>query len=520
MRRTLTTLRRIGQRHQLRELLLLCLPAALLAIALRFYLIWHYPVAFIHNDSASLIETAHTLLTKAAFATEGKKTLLVPAIYCIPALLGIPILAFAAALQHLLGVALVFLVGLLARAWLSNWRLFIFPLTCLIAIHPVLLWYEHVALAETYAVFTAVLFPLVGWLFSRLPRPATLAGFLGALALVATARPEGNLFAFFAISLVAWVYWGKWRQFALATGATCVWAALLFVITQTSQGGTLLYASVVHLTPDRLVLSPGISEAVRSVRADSQAEWAGRSIPGLVGIRKSLQDAVETELAAQGTDPREARSQVNSVCKVAAAETILRAPLAIPAFVLRKFVIGHHEPPVLGFNDYAIAGQASALVDDGESQKALRFTNLAWAEDFTSHREAETYFTETTTPVPGDWLWGYLLGFQRTILTPVLPFSLPGADTEGVDFKGLPWLYSLAVLGLIALAARPPRPVNFHVLFGLFLVGFFIVVILTANVRARFRLGFEPFWFIYAAAFLDSIWSTLRAKMALTTPQL
>ncbi len=494
------------------ELLVLCLPALVLAFVLRAYLIWHFPVAFSHDDSASLLETGHHLLEKSAFATEGKKTPLVPALYCIPALISIPVLAFAAAVQHTLGLVSVIVVGLLVRAWFDHWKVFIVPITTLIALHPTLLWYEHVALAETYAVFTALLTPLVGWLYYNRPTLATLALFLLSLLLVATARPEGNLFALFGVALVAWVNWGKGKTFVVATSASCVWAILLFAITQTSQSGTLLFASVVHLTPDRLLFSPGIAEAVSPLREASRAEWTDPGVPGLVGIRKSLQQAVQSELVSRGLSERTARAQSDGVCKLAALETVLRNPLTIPPLVLKKFVVGHHEPPAPGFNEYARQGQLSALFEDGVPQKGLRYAKLAWGREFGSRAEAEAYFAATTSLVPGDWLGGYLRSFQRISLLPILPIKLPGADTPGVDLPGIPWLYALAICGAVALCLRPPHPVNFHVLFGGFLLGLFVVVMLTANVRARFRLTFEPFWFLYAAAFLDYVWMMCRPR--------
>ncbi|MGC1480290.1 MAG: hypothetical protein WA771_07285, partial [Chthoniobacterales bacterium] len=455
---------------------------------------------------ASTLETADHLISKAAFATEGKKTLLVPAIYCIPALLGIPILAFAAVVQHFLGLLLVVLCGLLVRAWFRHWRALIVPVTCVIALHPVLLWYEHVALAETYAVFAVVLLALVGWTLYRRPGRWTLAAFLVTLFFTATARPEGNLFGIFGLALVGSAFWGQWRPLAFALGVTFAWTVFLFAITQTSQSGTLLYASVVHLTPARLWFSPGVAEAVQPVVASSQVEWNSRDVPGLVSVRKDLQDAISRKLVGDGLTTKEARGQIDSVCKLAGIETVLRHPLLIPNFALRKFVIGHHEPPALGFNDYVVAGQTEALFEDGERQKGLRTSDLAWGRTFPNAAAARKYFEETTTPLPRDWLWRYLKGFTAASLAPLLPIPLPGSSVAGVAIRGLPWLYAGAVLGMLSLAIRTSPLMNFHLLFGLFLVGFFVIVMVTANVRARFRFVFEPFWILYATALVDSTW--------------
>lgn len=478
-------------------------------MVLRAYVLWHFPAAFTHDDTASTLETAHLLLNKAAFATEGKKTLLVPAIYCIPALLGIPILAFAAAVQHALGVLLVFVCGLLVRAWFRHWRSLVIPVTLIIALHPVLLWYEHVALAETYAVFAAATVALVAWLFWRAPSYWTLAMLFAALFLIATARPEGNLFALFGLALVGRVYWGKWRTLAAAFSATLAWTVFLFAITQTSQSGTLLYASVVHLTPSRLWFSPGIAEAVAPVVASSRHEWTSKEIPGLVSVRKNLQEAIKSDLIARGASEREARSQVDAFCKRAGLETVIRNAAIIPEFALRKFIIAHHEPPALGYNDYAVNGQTEVLFDEGERQKGLRTSELSWGTNFSNPAEARAYFDRTTKPIPGDWLWTFLERFQSAALLPILPIPLPGSDVAGVPVSGIPWLYACAFMGLITLGLRNPSPLNFHQLFGLFLIGFFIIIMVTANVRARFRFLFEPFWILYAAALIDSLWCLL-----------
>jgi hypothetical protein len=69
----------------------------------------------------------------------------------------------------------------------------------------------------------------------------------------------------------------------------------------------------------------------------------------------------------------------------------------------------------------------------------------------------------------------------------------------------------LAALGLAAVPWRSGKLQKFHILWGLALLGFFFVVILTGNVRARFRLVFEPFWFVYLAVLFDCAWSGVTA---------
>ena len=129
----------------LRLALLLCIPGALVATALRVWLLWHMPAGFVHGDTAAQLSTALKLLENGYLDINGKKTFLTPLLYTVSALAHIPVLYFAAILQHLFGVVLVVCTGLLTKAWFLSWRLWIVPLTVLIAINPILLWYEHTA---------------------------------------------------------------------------------------------------------------------------------------------------------------------------------------------------------------------------------------------------------------------------------------------------------------------------------------------------------------------------------------
>ena len=110
------------------------------------------PAGFVHGDTAQQLITPLTLLERGHFVVNSKKTFLTPLLYSISALAHIPVLYFAAAVQHLVGVLLVVVTSLLAKAWFASWRLWIVPLTVLIAINPTLLWYEHAALPESLAV--------------------------------------------------------------------------------------------------------------------------------------------------------------------------------------------------------------------------------------------------------------------------------------------------------------------------------------------------------------------------------
>jgi hypothetical protein len=496
----LSALLRRFRAPDLRLALRLCLPAALVAIALRAWLLAHMPAAFVHNDTPGIVETAEALVTRGAWVLDSKKTFLQPLVACIPALLHVPILPFLAVTQHLLGVLDVFLVGLLAFGWFRFWRWLIVPATLLIAVNPVLLWYEHTALAETWAVTGMLLVALAGTAFARAPGRWTFAGLLGATLFMAGARPEGRLFALFALALVIRVLWGNGRALRVAAPVMFAWTALLFALTRTGQGGLLLLTSVAQLAPAQLAFSPGLTDTLAPQIAQARAEWAGQNPPKLVPLRKAISDRIIDAQAQAGVSRRHAAKRVNAICARAGLEIAARNLPALPALALEKFLIAHRELPCGDFDDYAFAGQLDALYGNGDDQKNVRAAPLLWRRAFASEADARAFLAAEYAPQPA--LTGWLRAFVGASVAPLAPWTLPGAEAGGLH--GVPWLYTAALLGLLALAARD-RPLGFHQLWGAFLIGLWILIMVTANIRARFRVPFEPLWTLYALALLDSV---------------
>ncbi|MDD5199013.1 MAG: hypothetical protein PHC88_04360 [Terrimicrobiaceae bacterium] len=499
-----TFLRRL-RAPDIRLALRLSLPAAVLAVVLRAVLLACMPAAFVHNDTAATLETAARLVERGAFVLDVKKTFLAPAVYGIPAILHLPVLPFLAVVQHLLGIATVFACGLLTRAWLRNWRALIVPVTLAAAFNPVLLWYEHTALAETYAVFGITLVALVATAFYRAPNRYTLAALLLALLFIAGSRPEGRLFSLFAVVLVARTLWGDWRSFRVGVASTLIWTAFLFSISRTGQSGLLLFTSLLQFTPEHLIFSPGVAESVRPLADQTRIAWQRTEPPRLVALRKQLQQTLIETQASGGLSTRAAAAQVDSIAKRAGLEIAVRNSVALPGLALRKFIVAHRELPSGDFNSYAIDGQLDALTNGGHDDHLLRASGLLWGHPLESPKAARDFLASTYRPIPGDFLTHLLRAWQSFSLLPVAPIDLPGSNAGGVPIRGLPWLYTTALCGMLCLALRDRTPLNFHQLWGAFLIGLFVLIMVTANIRARFRVLFEPFWILYAFALLDTL---------------
>lgn len=485
----LAALRSLARRawtRKFRVALLLCLPALLAGLALRVWLLASMPAAFVHSDTPPLVRTAHTLLTQHALEIDGKKTFLAPLSYCIPALLHVPILPFAAVVQHLLGLLDVVACGLLAFAWFRFWRWLIVPATLAVALDPVLLWYEHTALTETWAVTGILLVALTGTAYWRAPSRHTLFLLLLATLFAAGARPEGCLLSLFTVALVARTLWGSWRKWSIAMAISSLWAFALFAIVRTSQSGLLLFTSVLHLTPAHLIFSPGVAEAIAPVAVEARANWDRRNPNQLTPLRKALEARLISMQISSGVTPRQARKRVNSIAGHAAAEIVACNLPALPMLALRKFLLAHREPASGDFDRYPFTGQLRALYRHADDLESQTDAPLLWGARLGSLEETRSFLRSVYHPLP--WLSGYLRAFSAMWIASIC---------------GLPWLYICALLGLLAMAIRE-RALGYHQLWGAFLVLLWLAIMVTANIRARFRILFEPFWFLYALALLDS----------------
>jgi hypothetical protein len=485
--------------RDVRHVLLLCLPGAAVAIGLRLWLLFYMPAAFLHDDTAQILVTPERLIGSGVLVIHSKKVFLTPLLYSIAALAHIPLLYFVAIVQHVFGVLLVFLTGLLARVWFSSWRIWIIPLTVLVAINPVLLWYEHTALPESLAVFGVVLVALTGTTFYREPNRYSLALFMLALFFLAGARPEGRLFCLFGLLLVIRRYWGDWLRLRIALPISAAWVSLIFLLTRTGQSGLLLYASMIQWSPDHLVLSPGLAEHLQAIQLEASRQWQSNDAPKLVPLRKQTYSAISAYLKEKGGPRGNSRGEVDAIAKRAGVEIALRNFVRLPSFAVQKFVIAHRELPARDFTNYPLIGQWNSLLGTG-----LKRSQMLWGVSLDSPEQALAFLKSRYDLAAGNVLTPFLDTFVQTGLFPIAPIELPGSNITKVPLRGLPWLYACAVIGAVCLILRERPTFGFHLIWFLVLCLIFVVLMVTANIRARFRVMFEPFWYIYFFALLDS----------------
>jgi hypothetical protein len=476
----------------------------LVAVALRVVLTVHLPWAFYHDDAPDFLHSTERLFEEFKFELHSKKTFLVPIAFTLPFFLPVPAMLTIPLAQHALGVGIVLLVGLLCRLWCAWWRVFIVPLTVLAAVNPFLLWFEHTLMAETIFVFTTLLVALAGTLYTLEQTRGRFLCLCAALLLEAGARPEGKLLFGFGLLLVAVLHWGAWRGNRARLAGLALLAIATHFATKTSQAGLLLYTSLARFTPTDLRCAPGFDAYIAPIRADFQQRWEEKPSFPRVRDRRAVAAAAKTYLEARGkTREQVSHDDVDRFCLKVATETLHRNLAKLPAHAGHKFRIVATEAPSGYFDNAAFFDKQREAITD--SDRALILSRGLFGKKMTTKDELSAFVDTHYGEVPWFNRW------QNRWLAAVNAWRLPDArfidrENGGQPFlyPGVPFYFLAGAAGLMAVALRRQRLQPLHIIWGLTLLGFFFTIMLTANVRPRFRFVFEPFWFLYLALLIET----------------
>ncbi len=487
-----------------REFLWWCLPGVLVAVALRVVLTVHLPWAFYHDDAPDFLHTTERLFEEFKWELHSKKTFLVPIAFTLPFFLPVPAMLTIPLAQHALGIVIVLLIGLLCRLWSAWWRVWIVPLTVLAAVNPFFLWFEHTLMAETIFVFTTLLVALAGTLYTLAQTRTRFLFLCGALLLEAGARPEGKLLFGFGILLVVVLHWGAWRENRARLAGLVVLALATHFGTKTSQAGLLLYTSLARFTPTDLRCAPDFEKYIAPIRADFQQRWDEKPSFPRVRDRRAVAAAVKTYLDERVQPGGDAsHGDVDRLSLKIATETLRRNPGAMPAHAGHKFRIVATEAPSGCFDNAAFFDKQREAITD--SDRALTLSRGLFGRKMTTKDELNAFVDTHYGEVP------WFNRFQNRWLATVNAWRLPDARYRNPEnpkqpflHPGVPLYFHLGGVGLIAVAFRRGRLQPLHIVWGLTLLGFFFTIMLTANVRPRFRFVFEPFWFVYIALLIET----------------
>jgi hypothetical protein len=333
-----------------------------------------------------------------------------------------------------------------------------------------------------------------------------------ALVLTAGARPEGKLFLAFGVLLVFLLHARSWRADYPRLVVIVLVAAGTHLATKTSQAGLLLYTSVARLTPDQMRVAPGFEPYIAAERAALERRWQEAPLFPNVADRRVIDQAV-TQYLKEHPERGEAGAHrtVNDFCLKLAAETCRRNLGYLPIHAFAKFRATATEPPSGAFDgEWLFTHQHTAYRDD--TGRMVRLSKGLIGESKASTADLDRFVDEHFREVPWFNAW------QANWFSAVSAIRLPDASylVHGkagsywhLD-RGLPVYFVLAGLGLLASILRPGRLRRLHLAWAPTLAGVFFVVMLTANAKPRFRLVFEPFWWLYVAFLLDCAVLLLR----------
>ncbi|MDB6175794.1 MAG: hypothetical protein JWL59_5105 [Chthoniobacteraceae bacterium] len=489
-----------------------CLPGLLLAITLRIVLMWQMPMAVYHDDSPDFLTTPDRLLFEHRFELHSKKTFLTPILFSVPFLLHVPALITIPVFQHVLGLLVVLMVGLLCRLWFTHWKLFIVPLTVIAAADPFMLWYEHTIMAETLFLFCTLTVAVAGTLYALKQSPARFYFLCLALFLTAGARPEGKLLFGFGIVFVAFLHFRTFRESWPRLAAMILLALTTHLLTATSQAGLLLYTSVARLTPHDLKCAPGFEPYIAPIRADLQRRWDEKPSFPKVNDRRAIAEAVRLYLRTNVDAKRAKHSGVNDFCLKLAKETCRKNLLHLPVHAYEKFRFSANDSPSGLLDDEWLFSRQYAAYND-ESGRAVRLSR--GLTGITLNAEADFEQFVDTHYVESHWfnsLAEHWLAFVDAWRLPDAVYPDLEKPSKPFVYHGIPVYFLLGAAGLIAVAFRRGPVQPFHIIWALTLFGFFFTIMLTANIRPRFRFVFEPFWFLYIALLIETICLGIQAS--------
>jgi hypothetical protein len=513
MSRILDFLRQWARQPAVREFAAWCLPALVLGLVLRAMLMAQLPHAFYHDDSPDILTTPDSLLFKHRWELHTKKTFLVPLLYCVPFVLHINAGFLIPLAQHLLGLSLVVVVGWLCRLWFICWRWFIIPITVLVAANPFLLWFEHCLMPESTYVFCTALLALAGTLYTRERSRERFIFLCVALALEAGARPEGKLLFGFALFLLVLLHACDWRVTWRRMAVVAVLGIVLHFVTKTSQAGLLLYTSVARLTPTDLKCAPGLDPYIAPIREHLQQRWNDRQAFPKVTDRSQVADAVRQYLLEHpGLLEVKRHRSVNQFCTKLAMETCRRNLSQLPALAYYKFrETATLMPSGLFDRDWLFDFQHDAYF--GSLERLYRLSKILTGTSIKTEHDLDEFVKVHYQEVP--WFNVLANRWLDTANSWRLPDQMIRVRADKITFpvthQGIPCYFVVAGVGVLAVMLRRGPLQPFHIAWGLSLLGLFFVIILTANVKPRFRLVFEPFWFIYIGLLLDTMIAAVRA---------
>jgi hypothetical protein len=319
------------------RVLLLCAPALIIGLLLRVAFLIAIPEVYYGADSNSYFEAAWRFWTNGDISLNPKRRFLYPILLIFMPFLPGSTAVGVAVIQHLLGLAITVGIGWIVAQMTRFPNLWVPLATCLAAIWPRMLWYEHEMIAEVWLLAAFVVAVALAVPCNSLNDPRRLFWFLLATAAIVACKPHGRPL-WLGLMVVGVAMAGnpwKWEKKSLAIVALAV--LIIFTSGSGQQGSWLFLNSTFPLVQTegepfaeyRTVLRPLVAKA----RADLEnyADLQSKYKKGLSGSTPMM-----GEKWVELTKNRELYRKVASRL---AFEAVLAHPLEYARLVLRKMAL-------------------------------------------------------------------------------------------------------------------------------------------------------------------------------------
>lgn len=500
-----------------RTILLLCLPALLIALVLRIILMTHMPYAFYISDTREFVGSSIAFASKLSNPfSESSRTFLAKVLYAVPLFFKQPVLPWIAFIQHVFGLGAVLVAGVLCRLWLTHWRWWTIPLTILIAIHPTLLWYEHMSLPDSTFVFMTLLSSMLGGIYYLNPSFRNLILLAVALFLTAGTRQEGFIFLPFGLMIVLGRHWPDLKSARGRIALMAVACLLAYLSSRTTQGGQMLVTSTIQMAPDQLWLHKEVSPVVTELRDEFKPRWPAYPADHNKSRKIITHRIGEYVDQLQATDASHNDKLNNKICKRIGLEIALRNWWRLPGMAFNKFLATLHEPPSPGFGQDWVHKKHLSIFFGKPGEKLPKdnhYMKTYLGREFTSREEAQTELKKLYRLFSNDWL----SKFQTAFVKATIGWQFPARQIQAQTVPGLPGFYLVGFIGLLIAAFRLRGGPSYRQLWILILLFEAFAIFTTGSLRSRYRLIYEPWWFLGVFCMLDAAvvlirggWGALR----------
>jgi hypothetical protein len=420
-----------------RRVLVLCLPALILALVLRVSLLVAVPEVYYGPDSNSYFDTASHFWSDGTLQLKVKRRYLYPIVLTFAPLLPGSTVAGVAVVQHILGLGIILGIGWIVAQMTRYHNLWVPLTTCLAAVWPRMLWYEHEMIAEVWmlaAFVAAVAFALP---CGALKDKQRLFWFLVAVAALVACKPHGRaLWA--GLMVVAVLTAGNPLKWGIKNLAMVALAGLIMITSGSGRqaGWLLLNTALPFVNTEgepyaeyRTILRPFVEEA----RADlpNYAENQQKYKKGLSG-KRPMMGSGWIELSNN-------KELYSKVVKSLAVEAILSHPFEYAQLVVRKIArVGSAS------NRGAFAPKQFWSLQQARLPKSMADTKLLYGVDGDAlARMVEERSTRTTWIAP----WMNSLSHALTWTT----YSRRGTgESPEIRFTILGWLLALGLVACLS----------------------------------------------------------------------